>query len=562
MGAATPLRDLSARDLEPILAVASKLAAPFDLDTMLGEVASAARHVLAADRVSVWLHDAATDELVLQMGELGSVRIPAGMGIAGICARQRRLINVKDCYADERFDPAIDRRTGYRTRCMLALPLIDHKDVLVGVLQVLNKLSGVFDADDEALATVLAAQCAVALQRVRMLEALLEGERMKQELEIAREVQLGTLPAAMPEVPGYDIYGTFRPADLTGGDTFDLQLVDQGLLVVLGDATGHGMGPALTVAQMQAMLRMAFRLGADLDTAFTHVNNLLVDALPPDRFITAFIGLLDPREHRLRFHSGGQGPILVFRATTGECEVHAPTSFPVAAMPLRARRPAAALDLAPGDILILLSDGIFEYQDPDGEEFGTARVADVLRLHDGKPMAQLAAALLDSVRAFGRGAPQEDDVTAVLIQRQRAPVSASFGRNFDSLEAIFAFIGETCAAFGIDQSLRPAVELAIEELFTNMVKHGRGEDEIVIRLSRIPRGVEATLIDHGAVPFDLTQVPAAQIGLPLEEREPGGLGIHLVRRLVDALDYEYVEDLRETRITIRKTSGGGGHVQD
>jgi sigma-B regulation protein RsbU (phosphoserine phosphatase) len=564
MGAATQLRDLSARDLEPILAVASKLAAPFDLDTMLGEVADAARHVLAADRVSVWLHDAATDELVLEMGELGSVRIPAGKGIAGICARQRRLINVSDCYADERFDPAIDRRTGYRTRCMLALPLIDHKDVLVGVLQVLNKLSGVFDADDEALATVLAAQCAVALQRVRMLEALLEGERMKQELEIAREVQLGTLPAAMPDVPGYDIYGAFQPADLTGGDTFDLQLVDQGLLVVLGDATGHGMGPALTVAQMQAMLRMAFRLGADLDTAFTHVNNLLVDAIPPDRFITAFIGLLDPRAHRLRYHSGGQGPILVFRAVTGECEVRAPTSFPVAAMPLGVRRTAVAVDLAPGDILVLLSDGVFEYEDRDGEEFGTARVAEVLRRHQGKTMKQLAGALLESMRAFGHGAPQLDDVTAVLVQRQVTPkpVSARFARSFDSLDTIFAFIGETCAAFGVDASLRPAIELAIEELFTNVVKHGRGEGDIAIALSPIPRGLEATLIDHGAAPFDPTKVPAAQVDLPLAEREPGGLGIHLVRRMVDTIDYEYREDLRETRITIRKTSGGGGHVQD
>src|SRR5467141_255727 len=278
MGAATPIRNLSARDLEPILAVASKLAAPFDLDTMLGEVVSAARHVLDADRASVWLHDAATDELVLKRSpDLESVRIPAGIGLAGACFRHRRLINVPDCHADERFDPTMDRQTGYRTRCMLSLPLIDHKDVLVGVLQVLNKHSGVFAEDDETLATVLAAQCAVALQRVRMMEALMEGELMRQELEIARSVQLGTLPDSMPAVPGYDVYGTFQPAGLTGGDTFDLQIFDQGLLVVLGDATGHGMGPALTVAQMQAMLRMAFSLGADLDTAFTQVNNLLAD---------------------------------------------------------------------------------------------------------------------------------------------------------------------------------------------------------------------------------------------------------------------------------------------
>ena len=560
MRAATPTRNLSARDLEPILAVASKLAAHYDLDTMLGEVASAARQVLEADRVSVWLHDAATDELVLRIsGDLEPVRVPAGLGLVGSCARQRRLINVPDCYADGRFDPGMDQRTGYRSRCMLSLPLIDHKDVLVGVIQVLNRTSGVFDEEDEALATVLAAQCAVALQRARMMDALLEGERMHQELEIAREVQLGTLPATMPAVPGFDVYGTFVPAGLTGGDTFDLQSLDQGLLVVLGDATGHGMGPALTAAQMQAMLRMAFRLGADLDQAFTQVNNLLSDTLPADRFITAFIGLLDPGTHRLRFHSGGQAPILVFRATTGDCEVHGPTSFPVGAMPLTALRAAASLEFEPGDILALLSDGLMEYCDPGGEEYGIARIHQVLREHHGKTMAELARALLDSLRTFARGAPQEDDVTAVLIKREmaRPPATSSFARSFDSLEAIFAFVGAVFASQGIDASLRTSVEFAVEELFTNMVKYGKASQAGVrLTLAQIPGGVEATLIDPDAEPFDITQVPDADVDLPIEQREPGGLGIHLVRRMVDSIEYDYREEIRQTRITFRKTLTG------
>src|SRR4029077_17925606 len=213
-----------------------------------------------------------------------------------------------------RFDPAVDKASGYRTRCMLTLPLVDHKDILVGVMQGLNKSGSVFNADDEILATALAAQCAVALQRVRMTAALIEGEKMRQELEMARAVQMTPLPAVMPTLPGYDLYGTSRPASLTGGDTFDLALIDQGLLTVLGDATGHGIAPALSVTQMHAMLRMAFRLGADLETAFTQVNNQLAATLADDRFITAFIGLLDAATHRMRFHSGGQAPILHFQA--------------------------------------------------------------------------------------------------------------------------------------------------------------------------------------------------------------------------------------------------------
>ena len=209
--------------MEVILAVTSKLAAPFDLMTMLSEVVNAAKQVLHADRGSVWLYDPAADELVLEIATgIAPVRVPADAGIVGACARDRRIINVPDCYADARFNPDVDRASGYRTRCMLALPLIDHKDVLVGVMQVLNKAGGVFDADDEILAKALAAQCAVALQRVRMTEALIEGEKMRQELEMARAVQMSTLPAVMPALPGYDLYGTSRPASLTGGDTFDL----------------------------------------------------------------------------------------------------------------------------------------------------------------------------------------------------------------------------------------------------------------------------------------------------------------------------------------------------
>jgi phosphoserine phosphatase len=408
--------------MEAILAVTTKLAAPFDLMTVLAEIVSAAKQVLHAERGSVWLYDAAAEELVLEIATgIAPVRISASAGIAGACVRGRRIINVPDCYADERFNPEVDRRSGYRTRCMLTLPLVDHKDVLVGVMQVLNKADGVFDKNDEALATALAAQCAVALQRVRMTESLIEGEKMRQELEMAREVQVSTLPATMPRVSGYDVSGISRPAELTGGDTFDLSIIDRGLLIVLGDATGHGIAPALSVTQMQAMLRIAFRLGADLETSFKQVNNQLADTLADDRFITAFIGILDPSTHQMRFHSGGQGPIFHFQAGAGTCVRYKPTSFPLGAMPVSELRPAVTLEMLPGDILVLLSDGIYEYHDPDGEQFGEKRVAEIVAVHADKPMAALLDILLKSVDAFARGAAQQDDMTAVLVKREPTP---------------------------------------------------------------------------------------------------------------------------------------------
>lgn len=413
-----PQRGLSAQDLQKILDVTRALAAPFDLLAMLGEVTAAARQVLQAERASVWLYDAPAGELVLKVAaDVRDIRVPLGTGLVGACARERRAINVPDCYADPRFDRSVDRRTGFRTRSALTLPLVDHDGGLVGAMQVLNRAGGVFDASDEALATALAAQCAVALQRVRMMDALLEGERMKHELDLAREVQMSTLPSTMPKLSGYDAFGLSRPAAETGGDTFDLAGREGRLLIVLGDATGHGIAPALSVTQMHAMLRMALRLGADLEAACLHLNNLLAETLADDRFITAFIGLLDPAAHTVRYLSPGQGPIVHFRAATGSCTVHRPTGFPLAAMPLAQPRPPLTLGLGPGDILVLLSDGIYEYCNPRGEPFGEDRVMQLVAAHRRLAMKPLADALLAALQAFAAGAPQEDDITVVLVKR-------------------------------------------------------------------------------------------------------------------------------------------------
>ena len=546
--------------MEPILAVTRMLAAPFDLMTMLAEVVNAAKEVLHADSASVWMYDAAADELVLQIGvDIESVRVPADSGLVGSCARNRQIINVPDCYADPRFNRDIDRLTNTHTRCMLTLPLVDHKDVLVGVLQVLNKAHGVFDEGDESLASALAAQCAVALQRVRMTEALIEGEKMRQQLEMARVVQMSTLPATMPTVPGYDVFGTFKPADLTGGDTFDLALLDQGLLVVLGDATGHGIAPALHVTQMHAMLRMAFRMGADLETAFTQVNNQLADTLPDDRFITAFIGLLDTTVHRMRFHSGGQAPILYFKAATATCTRYNPTSFPLAAMPLSKLRPAVTLEMEPGDILVLLSDGIYEYHDLNNEQFGEQRVVDIVCAHHGKSAAELSALLLEAVSAFADGAPQEDDITVALVKRNRAVGTArhSFRRSVDALPEIFEFTADAFTRENIDASLLNTVNFTVEELFTNMVKYSSMSSAAIdLILTAITDGVEVELTDHDVEPFDVTQSPDVNIDLPIEQRTPGGLGLHLIRRMVDSIEYQYTTEKRQSRIKFRKTLTG------
>jgi len=401
-----------------ILDVAYKLSQPLDLLHMLGEVVDAGKSVLAVDKAALWLLEPVGGELVMKVPELQlPPRVAVGDGLVGQCLANREIINVADAYRDPRFQGAVDKATGYKTQSVLNVPLLGWEKQPVGVLQLLNKSLGVFDESDERVASVLAAQCAVAVQRAQLMEALLLNERLDEEVALAREIQMSTLPTNMPDVPGYDVHGQFLPAGRAGGDLFDLVVLEGQLFILLGDATGHGFGPALSATQMQAMLRVAFRCGADLDAAYRHVNNQLEEDLPDDRFITAFMGFLDPVRHHVRYHSGGQGPILHYRAADEHCVWHRPTTFPVGILPIDDSGAAREMEMSPGDILVLLSDGIYEYENRQGVQFGEERVAQLLDYHYRLPAAELARQILNATFEHGEGVSQEDDITLVLVRR-------------------------------------------------------------------------------------------------------------------------------------------------
>ena len=557
---------LAPERLAKILEVTRNLAKPADLDGMLYEVVDAAKDLLNAEGGTVWQYFPGSRELEMRVARgLDPIRIPSDRGIVGECVRTGAIINVPDCYADPRFDRAMDQRTGHRTRCLLTLPLVGYDDSLVGVLQVVNRHDGVFDAGDEAMASALAAQCAVALQRMQMTERLVSAETLRQEIAVAREIQLGTLPKAPPELPGYELAGLFRPTDDTGGDTYDfVPATDGALMVLMGDATGHGIGPALSATQVRAMLRLAQRFGAGLDDTFRHINDQLVVDLPEDRFVTAFLGRLDPITHEFSYHSGGQGPLLHFHAQTQDCEVLSPTTFPMGAMPLVKIGPARRAALAPGDIFALVSDGVFEYQDAVGAQFGELAVMDLLQRHQRLPMAVVLQHLLDALAAFGRGAPQLDDITVVLVKRlPDAPQvpdapdvpdasdasdatagtwieTRSFARSFAELEPVFAFLDAALARAAASADDAYALRFSVEELFTNMVKYNpSGGGQIELSLECSPDALVGRLLDPDSDRFDVTTAPDANVALPAEQRRPGGLGLHLIRRLVDTVEYDY-----------------------
>ena len=405
--------------LRQILEVTRKLAAPFDLDTMLAEVVDASRRVLNADRGTVFLYDSNANELVVRVGTgLEQIRIPADKGIVGESAQTRRLINVPDCYADDRFNRDIDKLSGYRSRCMLTIPLVGYEDSLVGVLQILNKHNGVFDEKDEYVAQALAAQAAVVLHRAAVTEQIIESERLDREITVARDVQMGTLPKSMPEIAGYEFGGAFAPTDQTGGDLYDfVPLDDKRLFLLMGDATGHGIGPALSATQVRAMLRVAIRLNSSLDDAFVQINNQLCEDLPDDRFVTGFFGLLDATSNTVTFHSGGQGPIMHFHARRNAYDWHEATTFPLGYMPQTDLGQAVVKLLRPGDVLGLISDGIYEYENESGLQFGQQGVINIIDNNPDASAQELVDMIMRGARKHGGTAPQADDITIVLARR-------------------------------------------------------------------------------------------------------------------------------------------------
>ena len=412
---------LSRESLLRILEVSQKLAESFEPMQLLTEVVEAGKDVLLADRGSLWIYRADHRDLELKVPKDGQddppIRVPAGHGLVGECLEKRQIINVPDAYLDSRFNQAVDHTTGYHTRSILSIPLLGRRGEPVGVMQLLNKQGGVFDQNDEMAATALAAQCAVALQRTQLTESLLLKERLDEEVNLAREIQMSTLPDVMPEVPGYDVHGQFLPADQTGGDMFDLVMLSKRLFILLGDATGHGFGPALSATQMQAMLRVSFRCGADLSQAYRHVNNQLAEDLPDDRFLTAFMGFLEPTDHVINYYSGGQGPLLHFHAAEKRCEWLHPTHFPVGILELDDPGEAETIRMEPGDVLALISDGVYEYANDQGAQFGEERVAQLMAYHHQLPMVELSKQVLSAVFEFGGDVTQADDITIVLIRR-------------------------------------------------------------------------------------------------------------------------------------------------
>ncbi len=487
-----------------IVAVMERLAASRDLKEILSLIVDSMRDLLHADRASVLEYDAEKHELFATTahGVDASLRFSAESGLAGEAVRTKRIINVPDCYADARFNRDIDARTGYRTRCMLTVPLVSLDGRIEGVAQVLNKredlsadyadyadsegrvgvgapgVGGVppaptipsspsphqpdptpsnppssaipaplrensppssspnlrnlrnlritpsrFDARDEMIARALASQAAVAIRRARLIEAEKRKEKMEADLRIAREIQVASLPRALPSIAGWDLAAATAPAEETGGDAYDVIVLDgeeeaRGrIVIVMADAAGHGVGPALSVAQAVAMVRMAAVSGASLGEIVSRANRLLHESLPVGRFVAAVIGVLDVASGTFEYVAAGIAPVMVLRRD-GRLDERGANAPPLGIDREIEVDRAPPITLAPGEALVLLSDGYVERMNARAKQWGAEALREVLGRHRDETAAGLLAALDEAAAAHGNGRRPEDDQTAVIVRRK------------------------------------------------------------------------------------------------------------------------------------------------
>jgi sigma-B regulation protein RsbU (phosphoserine phosphatase) len=402
-----------------VLDVSRQLGATVELQPLLETLERSALKVLNCERATVFVYNRSSEELHSRVATgVGELRFSATQGIAGEVARTGEVVNLADAYSDSRFNPAIDRQTGFRTRNMLAFPLLGIDQSVVGVLQVLNKRGGAFDGWDEELVKTFGAQAGVALQRQLLLEEFAEKQRLQRDLDIARGIQQALLPSEAPKVEGFEVAGWNKPADETGGDCFDyLPLEDGRVAVTIADATGHGIGPALVIAECRAMLRATVTLTQDLAQVVSRVNDLLSRDLPDHRFVTAFLGLLMPRERRMAYLSAGHGPLFFFRASDGEVRELPTQGLPLGILPDCAYEPPVEAAFEPGDMLLLFTDGFFEWANGANEAFGTERLLAIVREHRAAPPAAIIEHIYGALLDFVGGTKQSDDLTAVIVKK-------------------------------------------------------------------------------------------------------------------------------------------------
>ena len=334
--------------------------------------------------------------------------------------RSGQVQRIDDVYADRRFNPAVDRQTGYRTRSLLTVPLLNSRSEVIGAYQCINRLTedgkpALFTEEDVRLLSVVSAFAGKSLESYGLLA---EREAMEAELDVAGEIQRDILPELAPLERGrpFTLDALVRPARTMGGDFFDAYLLPDGRLAfTVADVSDKGISAALFMMNAKAVLKeRALNLGGSPGEILTYAGNRLREENAMGLFVTVWMGCLDPETGTLEYASAGnEDPILLRKGRTRLLEP-AERKLPLGLM-AEIRYPTSRVSLRPGDTLLQYTDGAPDAASPLDEAFGLDRLRRTFRKLAARRVEDLPLRLMTELLTFSGNRPQYDDICLMVL---------------------------------------------------------------------------------------------------------------------------------------------------
>lgn len=401
---------------EIAIAVSSTLA----LDRILDLIVKKCVKHLGAEQGTVLLLDEQQEEKPFQTMIRGWDSSSRGLPyhldaqLTGWMLKHRRPLLSNNFPADDRFQCLPGETAPIQS--LLCVPLL-AKARMIGVLCMFNRKGGEdFNEADQRLLSIIATQSAQSIENARLLEEEKRLRHMQEELRLAYDIQTNLLPAAPPEVAGYDVAGRSIPAKVVGGDYFDFIPVDcDTLAFCLGDVSGKGMPAALLMSNLQAAIRSLTMRQVSIPECLDLANNHIFHNSTPEKFVTFFYAALDTRNHRLAYANAGHNHPLLIRPE-GSHRTLETGGLALGCMG-GVSYEEESFDFNPGERLVIYSDGISEAMNADGEEFGEERLLRVVKGYPGRSAADMLDTVFQQVQMFTGDEPQMDDMTVVILQR-------------------------------------------------------------------------------------------------------------------------------------------------
>ena len=410
-----------------LLELSQQLLGRLDLDDLMGYLVNQVRELLDADACTLLLPDEDPDYLAFRAASgwrtdpvAAGRRAPANpISGPGLVIETQHPLFARDL---TRHDPAPWmpdwlRAEGFRGHAVM--PLIAEGQAL-GVLVVDVRQPRDWDETQSRFLHLLANQAAIAIEQARLHQEALKRQRMLQELSVARQIQLSLLPKAPPTVPGWEFAAFYRPARLIGGDFYDFyDLPEKNAQwgVLIADVADKGVPSALYMALCRTVIRTTAFSGRSPASALMRANTLILQDSRADLFLSAFYAKLDVETGRLIYCNAGHNPALLWRAAGERFDILTTEGIVLGAF-ADIELEETRVDIAPGDTLVLYTDGVTEAINPDQSEFTARRLQEIVAANAAGSAQHILDSIVEAVDAFAQDAPPFDDLTLVVIKRK------------------------------------------------------------------------------------------------------------------------------------------------